>query len=62
MSSTPTASASGGRYQSKSGEDLIQFLNRNGKVVVWVDCDGTLWISTTASGEAVQQMGLPSED
>ena len=60
MPNTPTATAVAGKFQSKDGNDLVQYLNSLGKVVLWVDKDGVLWISTTAGGVAVQQRGLPS--
>ncbi len=59
MSDKPTNSAAGGKFQSKDGSDLMQFLNTEGKVVMWIDCNGVLWQSTTASGESVSQQGLP---
>lgn len=60
MPSTPTNTAVAGKFQSKDGSDLVQYLNSQGKVVLWVDKDGVLWISTTAGGVMVQQIGLPS--
>jgi hypothetical protein len=56
----PTATTVAGKFQSKGGSDLVQYLNSQGQVVLWVDADGVLRISTTASEGAVQQMGLPS--
>jgi hypothetical protein len=61
MGDTPTNTAVAGRFQSKDGSDLVQYLNSQGKVVLWVDSDGVLHISTTASGDSVLQSGLPSE-
>jgi hypothetical protein len=62
MSNTPTATAVAGKFQSKDGSDLVQYLNSQGQVVFWVDADGVLRISTTAASGAVLQMGLPSSD
>jgi len=59
MSCTPTKTAVGGKFQSKDGADLMQWLNTEGKVVIWIDCNGVLWQSTTAAGSAVSQQGLP---
>jgi hypothetical protein len=62
MSKIPTATAVAGRFQSKDGSDLVQYLNSKGQVVLWVDADGVLRINTTAAQGAVLQMGLPSSD
>jgi hypothetical protein len=43
MSNTPTRTAVAGRFQSKTGEDLIQFVDSAGNVVVWIDCNGVLY-------------------
>jgi hypothetical protein len=61
MGDTPTQNAVAGKFQSKDGSDLVQYLNSQGKVVLWIDADGVLRISTTASGESVLQSGLPSD-
>jgi hypothetical protein len=61
MSKKPTATAVAGKFQSKDGSDLVQYLNSQGQVL-WVDADGVLRINTTAAQGAVQQLGLPSED
>jgi hypothetical protein len=42
MSNKPTRTAVAGRFQSKTGEDLIQFVDADGSVVVWIDCNGVL--------------------
>jgi hypothetical protein len=47
MSNTPTRTAVAGRFQSKTGEDLIQFVE-DGNVVVWIDCNGVLYINSSA--------------
>jgi hypothetical protein len=60
MGNKPTATAVAGEFQSKDGSDLVQYLNSQGQVVLWVDADGVLRIRTTASQGAVQQIGLPS--
>jgi hypothetical protein len=62
MSNKPTATAVSGKFQSKDGSDLVQYLNSRGQVVLWVDADGVLRINTTAAQGAVLQMGLPSDD
>jgi hypothetical protein len=62
MSKKPTATAVAGKFQSKDGSDLVQYLNSQGQVVLWVDADGVLRINTTAAQGAVLQMGLPSSD
>jgi hypothetical protein len=62
MGNEPTATAVAGKFQSKDGSDLVQYLNSQGQVVLWINADGVLRISTTAAQGAVQQMGLPSED
>jgi hypothetical protein len=43
----PTATAVAGKFQSKDGSDLVQYLNSQGQVVLWVDADGVLRINTT---------------
>jgi hypothetical protein len=48
MSTTPTRTAVAGRFQSKTGEDLIQFVDSDGNVVVWIDCNGVLYINSSA--------------
>src|ERR1700722_11918894 len=55
----PTATAVAGKFQSKDGSDLAQYLNSQGQVVLWINADGVLRLSTTAAQGAVQQMGLP---
>lgn len=59
MSDKPTNTAVAGKFQSKDGSDLVQYLNTDGKVVLWVDCNGVLWQSTTAGGDATSQQGQP---
>ncbi len=62
MGDTPTKTASAGTFKSMGGEDLIQFINREGNVVLWIDCDGVLHIVTTAmQGGSSIQSGVPSE-
>jgi hypothetical protein len=48
MSNAPTRTAVAGRFQSKTGEDLIQFVDSDGNVVVWIDCNGVLYINSSA--------------
>jgi hypothetical protein len=48
MSNTPTRTAVAGRFQSKTGEDLIQFVDSDGNVVVWIDCNGVLYVNSSA--------------
>ena len=63
MGNTPTPTAVAGKFQSKDGSDLVQYLNAAGQVVLWVDSDGVLHIVTTAmqaSGASIQS-GLPSQ-
>jgi hypothetical protein len=48
MGATPTQNAVAGKFQSKGGDDLVQYLNAQGQVVLWVDSDGVLHIVTTA--------------
>ena len=48
MSNTPTRTAVAGRLQSKTGEDLIQFVDSDGNVVVWIDCNGVFYINSSA--------------
>ncbi len=61
MSNTPTQTAVAGKFQSKDGSDLVQYLNSSGQVVLWVDADGVLRLSTTAMNGAILQTGLPSQ-
>ncbi len=63
MSNTPTATAVAGKFQSKDGSDLVQYLNSQGQVVLWIDADGVLRINTTAmqGTGALIQSGLPSQ-
>ena len=49
MSKTPTNTAVAGKFQSKDGSDLVQYLNSEGQVVLWIDADGVLRINTTAA-------------
>ena len=56
----PTATAVAGKFQSKDGSDLVQYLNSQGQVVLWVDADGVLRINTTAAQGAIQRIGLPN--
>jgi hypothetical protein len=60
MSKKPTATAVAGKFQSKDGSDLVQYLNSQGQVVLWINADGVLRINTTAAQGAVLQMGLPN--
>ena len=62
MGNTPTATAVSGKFQSKDGSDLVQYLNSKGQIVLWIDADGVLRINTTSAQGAVLQMGLPSGD
>jgi hypothetical protein len=48
MSQVPTPTAVAGKFQSKDGSDLIQFLDAQGRVVVWIDCNGVLYINSSA--------------
>jgi hypothetical protein len=48
MSNKPTRTAVAGRFQSKTGEDLIQFVDKDGNVVVWIDCNGVLYVNSSA--------------
>jgi hypothetical protein len=48
MGATPTQNAVAGKFQSRGGDDLVQYLNSEGQVVLWVDCDGVLHVVTTA--------------
>ena len=48
MSQTPTPTAIAGKFQSKDGSDLIQFLDAQGRTVVWIDCNGVLFINSSA--------------
>jgi hypothetical protein len=48
MSNTPTRTAVAGRFQSKTGEDLIQYVDTDGNVVVWIDCNGVLYVNSSA--------------
>jgi hypothetical protein len=59
MSNTPTATAVAGKFQSKDGSDLVQYLNSAGQVVPWVDADGVLRINTTAAQGAVSKWDYP---
>lgn len=45
MADTPTVTAVAGKFQSKDGSDLVQYLNSQGQVVLWIDCDGVLHIA-----------------
>ena len=63
MSKIPTATAVAGKFQSKDGSDLVQYLNSLGQVVLWVDSDGVLHIVSSAmqgTGGSIQS-GLPSQ-
>ena len=48
MSNTPTRTAVAGGFQSKTGEDLIQFVDSDGNVVLWIDCNGVLYVNSSA--------------
>jgi hypothetical protein len=48
MSNTLTRTAVSGRFKSKTGEDLIQFVDSDGNVVVWIDCNDGSGILTTS--------------
>ena len=48
MGDTPTQNAVAGKFQSRGGDDLVQYLNSEGQVVLWIDADGVLHIVTTA--------------
>ncbi len=63
MSKTPTPTAVAGKFQSKDGSDLVQYLNSQGQVVLWIDADGVLRISTSAmqGTGALIQSGLPNQ-
>jgi hypothetical protein len=51
-----------GKFQSNDGSDLVQYLNSEGQVVLWVDADGVLRINTTAAQGAVLQIALSGYD
>jgi len=44
------------------GSFLVQYLNSQGQVVLWVDADGVLRIKTIDAQGAVLQIGPPSSD
>jgi hypothetical protein len=48
MGNVPTQNAVAGKFQSKGGDDLVQYLNSAGQVVLWVDADGCLHVVSTA--------------
>ena len=62
MSNKPTATAVAGKISKQDGSDLVQYLNSQGQVVLWIDADGVLRINTTAALGSVLQIGLPRGD
>jgi hypothetical protein len=57
MAATPTPTAVAGKFQSKDGSDLVQYLNAGGSVVLWVDADGVLHISPNGTLPAQGTLG-----
>ena len=62
MSNTPTATAVSDKFQRKDDSDLVQNLNSQGQVVLWISADGVLRVNTKAALGKVQQIGLPNDD
>jgi hypothetical protein len=65
MGNLPTPTAVAGKFQSKDGSDLVQYLNAGGAVVLWIDCDGVLHIDpnnlASANGAAQIVSGFKNE-
>lgn len=43
MASVGTRTAAAGKFQSKSGEDFISFVDSAGNTIAWLDADGVCW-------------------
>jgi hypothetical protein len=41
----PTKNAVAGTFQSKNGDDLVQYANAAGQIVLWVDWTGAMFFN-----------------
>jgi hypothetical protein len=51
---TPTSNAVSGKFQSKNGDDLVQYVDGQGRVVLWVDSNGVLHVKPGIGPTAIQ--------